>query len=79
MQVFIDNYTYTYLFTEILQFYLNAKETEEMTLSKFYTEKDIIQDLDLTSFPAKIKLSNLPSVYTSLLKVSFFLFLLIFI
>ncbi|XP_025264576.1 serine/threonine-protein kinase ATR [Camponotus floridanus] len=60
---------YVNILDEILQFYLSAKETEEMTLSKFYTEKDIIQDLDLTSFPAKIKLSNLPSVYTSLLKI----------
>lgn len=57
-------------FTEISEFY--ARETEEITLSMFYTEKDIIQDLDLTPFPAKIKLSNVPSVYISLLQVLFF-------
>lgn len=63
---------YTFFFTEISEFYLNAKETEEITLSKFHTERNIIQDLDLTPFPAKIKLSNVPLVYTSLLKVLFF-------
>ncbi|KMQ96860.1 serine threonine-protein kinase atr-like protein [Lasius niger] len=60
---------YLNIFDEISEFYLNAKETEEITLSKFHTERNIIQDLDLTPFPAKIKLSNVPSVYTSLLKI----------
>lgn len=59
------------LFIEISEFYMNA--TEEMTLSKFHTEKDIIENLDLTPFPAKIKLSDVPSIQTSLLKVFTFI------
>lgn len=57
---------------EISEFYLNSEEdTEEITLSKFYTEKDIIPNLDLTPFPAKIKSSSVSTVFTSLFKVFF--------
>lgn len=56
--------------TEISEFYVNT--TEEITLSKFHTEKDIIENLDLTPFLAKIKLSDVPSIQTSLLKVLLF-------
>jgi len=45
---------------------------EEMTLSKFHTEKDIIENLDLTPFPVKIKSSDVPSIQSSLLKVLLF-------
>ncbi|XP_012230547.1 serine/threonine-protein kinase ATR [Linepithema humile] len=60
---------YLNILDEIFEFHTNSTETEEMTLSKFHTEKDIIQNLDLTPFPAKIKLTNVPLVQTSLLKI----------
>jgi len=44
---------------------------EEITLSKFQTEKDVIQNLDLTPFLVKIKLSSVPTILTSLFKVLF--------
>ncbi|XP_011699804.1 PREDICTED: serine/threonine-protein kinase ATR isoform X2 [Wasmannia auropunctata] len=43
--------------------------TEEITLSKFHTDKDIIENLDLTPFPAKIKSSDVLSIQASLLKI----------
>lgn len=60
--------TNTFFSIEISEFYVST--TEEITLSKFHTEKDIIENLDLTPFLAKIKLSDVPSIQTSLLKVS---------
>lgn len=65
----IDQITF---FTELLEFYMNNTEVEEITLSKFHTEKNIIQNLDLIPFPAKIKSSDIPLVQTSVLKVLFF-------
>lgn len=58
-------------FTEISEFYINSTNTEEMILSKFHTEKDIIQNLDLTPFSVKINSSQMLSVQTSILKVLF--------
>ncbi|XP_071651380.1 serine/threonine-protein kinase ATR [Temnothorax longispinosus] len=58
---------YLSILDEMSEFYGGA--TEEMTLSKFHTDKDIIENLDLTPFPAKIKLSNVPLIQTSLLKI----------
>ncbi|KYN10085.1 Serine/threonine-protein kinase atr [Trachymyrmex cornetzi] len=58
---------YLSILDEILEFYMSA--AEEMTLSKFHTEKDIIQNLDLTPFPVKIKSSDVPSIQSSLLKI----------
>ncbi|XP_011329801.1 serine/threonine-protein kinase ATR isoform X3 [Ooceraea biroi] len=60
---------YLNILDEISEFYLNSEETEEITLSKFHTEKNIIQNLDLTPFPATIKSSSVPAVLTSLFKV----------
>lgn len=60
---------YISFFTEISEFYVNSTDTEEMALSKFYTEKDIIQNLDLTPFSAKINSSQMPSIQASILKV----------
>ncbi|XP_028046695.1 serine/threonine-protein kinase ATR isoform X2 [Monomorium pharaonis] len=58
---------YLSIFDEIADFYSNT--TEEMIISKFYTEKNIIENLDLTPFSAKIKLLNVPSIQASLLKI----------
>ncbi|XP_025986385.1 serine/threonine-protein kinase ATR [Solenopsis invicta] len=58
---------YLSILDEIAEFYASA--TEEMTLSKFHTEKDIIENLDLTPFPAKITSLNVPSIQASLLKI----------
>ncbi|XP_018056134.1 PREDICTED: serine/threonine-protein kinase ATR [Atta colombica] len=58
---------YLSILDEILEFHMSA--AEEMTLSKFYTEKDIIKNLDLTPFPVKIKSSDVPSIQSSLLKI----------
>ncbi|KAG5348071.1 ATR kinase, partial [Acromyrmex charruanus] len=57
---------YLSILDEILEFYMSA--AEEITLSKFHTEKDIIENLDLTPFPVKIKSSDVPSIQSSLLK-----------
>ncbi|KYN35646.1 Serine/threonine-protein kinase atr [Trachymyrmex septentrionalis] len=58
---------YLNILDEILEFYMST--AEEMTLSKFHTEKDIIENLDLTPFPVKIKSSDVPSIQSSLLKI----------
>ncbi|KAL6262489.1 hypothetical protein P5V15_007574 [Pogonomyrmex californicus] len=58
---------YLSILDEISEFYKDA--AEEIILSKFCTEKDIIQNLDLTPFPAKIKSSDVPSIQESLLKI----------
>ncbi|XP_020296818.1 serine/threonine-protein kinase ATR [Pseudomyrmex gracilis] len=60
---------YLNILDETLEFYVNTAKTEEMTISKFYTEKDIIPNLDLTPFSAKIKASNASLVQISLLKM----------
>lgn len=63
---------YISFFIEISEFYVNSTDTEEMTLSKFHTEKDIIQNLDLTPFLVKINSSQMLSVQASILKVLLF-------
>ncbi|XP_025157159.1 serine/threonine-protein kinase ATR [Harpegnathos saltator] len=60
---------YINILNEISEFYTNNVDTEEMTLSKFHTEKDIIQNLDLTPFTVKINSSQMPSVQASILKI----------
>ncbi|XP_014472413.1 PREDICTED: serine/threonine-protein kinase ATR-like isoform X2 [Dinoponera quadriceps] len=60
---------YLNILNEISEFYMNSTDTEEMTLSKFHTEKDIIPNLDLTPFSAKINSSQMPSVQASILKI----------
>ncbi|XP_011875240.1 PREDICTED: serine/threonine-protein kinase ATR [Vollenhovia emeryi] len=58
---------YLSILDEISEFY--GSTAEEITLSKFHTEKDIIENLDLTPFPVKIQSSDVPSIQTSLLKI----------
>ncbi|KAL0107168.1 hypothetical protein PUN28_015590 [Cardiocondyla obscurior] len=58
---------YLSILDEIAEFYVGS--AEEMTLSKFQTEKDVIENLDLTPFPVKIMSKSVPSIQSSLLKV----------
>lgn len=41
-----------------------------IVLAKFATERNIIENLDLQSFPVSIKYSDVPQVQKSVLKVS---------
>ncbi|XP_032688955.1 serine/threonine-protein kinase ATR isoform X2 [Odontomachus brunneus] len=63
------NSEYLNTLSEISEFYINSTDTEEMTLSKFHTEKDIIQNLDLTPFSVTINSSQMLSVQSSILKI----------
>lgn len=47
---------------------MNSEE-DRIILSKFYTERNIIKNLDLQAFPVTIKYYDLPLVQTSIFKV----------
>ncbi|KAK2579409.1 hypothetical protein KPH14_003267 [Odynerus spinipes] len=60
---------YMYILEEITEFYEYAKEEDEITLSKFNTDKNIIPNLTLTSFPVTIKSNIVTSVQRSILEI----------
>lgn len=59
----------TLIISEISEFYRMNSEEDRIILSKFHTERNIIENLDLQAFPVTIKYYDLPLVQTSIFKV----------
>ncbi|KAG6794440.1 serine/threonine-protein kinase atr-like [Apis mellifera caucasica] len=60
---------YMDILEEISEFYRMNSEEDRIILSKFYTERNIIENLDLQAFPVTIKYYDLPLVQTSIFKI----------
>ncbi|XP_053989775.1 uncharacterized protein LOC128882206, partial [Hylaeus volcanicus] len=60
---------YMNILQEISEFYKMKEDQDEIVLTKFKTERNIIENLDLQAFPVTIKYSDIPLVQVSILKI----------
>ncbi|CAK9833676.1 Serine/threonine-protein kinase atr [Anthophora retusa] len=60
---------YLNILQELSEFHKSNGQEDKLTLSKFSTERTIIENLDLQAFPVTIQYSDIPSVQTSILKI----------
>ncbi|KAG7210316.1 hypothetical protein KM043_011857 [Ampulex compressa] len=60
---------YIEILQDIIEFYENGRNEQQIILAKFSTERTLIENVDLKSFPIIIKYSEIQSIQISVLKV----------